>query len=229
MRDDAGRPTLRERLFGRAARRDERLERVEEEPPTEVEVHEHIEVEEPVVEQPIEVHEHIELDEVTVPPEPTHRLAQLQLVERWRRFEFYQSFLDARRHRRFAAASTFVFGLAVLGVLAALVTGVPPISGLDAGQSLAVTAVLVLALGIVLSYGCALGNAVSLVLSWFAGLAGIAVAIAALPIEDAGYLVLDAVFGLMGLATLLSCTLALASWRGERVQRRMLGGPLPPA
>jgi len=123
--------------------------------------------------------------------------------------------------------------LAVVVGIELLVAGPSSLGGFLAGLSqamLSVVAVGALLVGIAIAWGCARSNLAALGLAWIAGFGALLFGTGILVARDAGTAIagsslavgLTGLLGLVGLVTLVATTLALASWRGERVQQRIL-------
>jgi len=140
----------------------------------------------------------------------------------------YLAFVAGRRANRFLTSS---LAMAVLTIVAGVwfllgAAGLGKVQSFT-DTSVAMGGVAILGVGFVLAWLCHRGNLAGLTLAWLAGLVSVAVAVGMLstiPAYPAG--VGDALLGAMalfGLMVLVATTLGLASWRGARTQRRILG------
>lgn len=178
------------------------------ESPAQLEVHEHIEVEEPVRvvrARDIDVEKHDERDV--------------------RRDRVWRSYTVARRDRRFGTAA-LALGILTVATAAWLMSGAlrgeTAMAAFSADEAVALMA-LAVAVGLLLVAGAAEGIALSLFLAWLAGLGALVLAVhQALrePMSGTGQ-VLTALLAVAGLLALVATTVGLASWRGQRAQERI--------
>jgi hypothetical protein len=212
MAIDDERPTWRERFFGAGARERERTE----------------------AGPPIEIHEHIEVEEEDVGlPSPEQARASRAYAAEMQRMDDYHRFLEERRVRRFRAAGLLTFAVGILGAL----WFVQPLAGGNVAftnmgsNAMWLGAVVVLVAGIAFGFAAGRGNLAGLVLGWILGLLGVIAAVAQMgPYNGtiATAQILAIVLGIVSFACLAACTVGIASWRGVRVQDRILGRTFRP-
>jgi hypothetical protein len=151
-----------------------------------------------------------------------------------RRSLAYHEFLAVRRARRFKASAVAVVGLTILAVLGLMVGALaPPALTTDTPTNLAAAGGAVLVVGLLLGWGCGRGHPAALALAWLLGAAAVVLALFFAPSYTgpafpAAPALIAGTLGLMaalGIAVLAACTLGFASWRGERMQRRILTYP----
>jgi hypothetical protein len=133
-----------------------------------------------------------------------------------RRDRTYHAFVEQRRARRYAACALAVLAL---GVVAGVGLALPP-----ATLPALAGAACVVALGVAAAALAHRGHVAGLLLAWGGGIAGTLLALAALLASPAEplLLALTALLGALGVGALSLASLGLASWRGERAQRRLL-------
>lgn len=177
------------------------------------------------VEQPIELHEHIEVEEPAASVTERRRVATEEMDD-LRRDRTWHTFVADRRRRRFATAGLLTAGLTVLGaawLANGALRGETAFFTMPVNQ-MALGAALVIVVGFLVAFGASRGNMAALVLGWVGGLLGALAALneaAVVQTYSAGTQVLVALVGLVGLAALMTCTVAMTSWRGARVEDRI--------
>lgn len=142
----------------------------------------------------------------------------------------YLDFVAARRTGRFTASAIAMAALTIVSAVWLLLGAGGVAQGASQG-TLALAGVVLLASGFVIAWLCRRANLAGLVLGWLSGLVAFGMAVGMLNTARAVPLypsnvgeVLVAVVGVLGLVVLAAATLALASWRGVRAQRRLIGG-----
>jgi hypothetical protein len=177
----------------------------------------------------VEVHEHVEVHEEPRPRAHFDVVGREPSGFREERRRAWQERLEDRRARRFTLAGLVTFGLAIVAaswLLAGGLRGEPPTGLLAPDEVLAVGMVAVV-LGAVVAWSAGEGHVLGLGLSWFLGLVALLVAVRQYLLQwdvSATGQALVVALGLLGLATVAVDSVALASWRGRRLQSRIFGG-----